>query len=254
MALTANREVDHFVDQQLRSFQAAAVSIFKGALLGLNATSYARGLVAGDGFVGVAYEECLNTAGSAGDKSVRVYTVGDFRLPLTAATNVTHIGRPVFASDDATLTFTAAGNSYVGLVQDVPASGTIILRIDPQRRFVKTVTHAVENLAADADIAARAIHSFTQEHWIVAARVVNQATAATGIDGSNTCVVALATGAGAVASVTFDGTPAFPDPNEVADLGTISNAHATAGEVLTLAVTNGTAADPGPFLVEVDYV
>jgi len=253
MALTANREVSHFVDQELRTFQAAAVSIFKGALVGLNGSNYARGLVAGDGFVGISYEDCLNSAGSAGDKSVRVYTLGDFEHALAGAA-LTDIGRPVFASADNTLTFTAAGNSYVGIVQDVPSSGTIILRIDPQRRSVKTVTHSVENLAADADIAARAIHSFTQEHWIVAARVVNQATAATGIDGSNTCVVALATGAGSVASVTFDGTPAFPDPNEVADLGAITNPHATAGAVLTLAVTNGTAADPGPFLVEVDYV
>ena len=42
--------------------------------------------------------------------------------------------------------------------------------------------------------------------------------------------------------------------NTEQDLGAITNAHASAGDVLTLAVTNGTTADPGPFLVEVDYV
>ena len=57
-----------------------------------------------------------------------------------------------------------------------------------------------------------------------------------------------------MASETFDGTPAFPDANEAASLGAVANNHAAAGDVLTLAVTNGTTADPGPFLVEVDYV
>ena len=128
------------------------------------------------------------------------------------------------------------------------------VRIDPDHRHVKTVTHAVEDLAANADIAARAIHSFNKEAWIVAARVVNQASAASGIDDSNTCVVAVAQTAGAVASETFDSTTAFPAANTAHDLGTISNPCAAAGAVLTLAVTNGTTADPGPFLVEVDYV
>ncbi len=36
MALTANSEVDHYIDQELRSFQvAAAKQVFKGALVGL---------------------------------------------------------------------------------------------------------------------------------------------------------------------------------------------------------------------------
>ena|GEM_PF-5219546 len=78
MALTANREVDHYVDQELRTVKvAAAAHIYKGALVGLTG-GYARGLVAGDTFVGLAYEECDNSGGSDGDKSVRVYTVGDF--------------------------------------------------------------------------------------------------------------------------------------------------------------------------------
>ena len=86
------------------------------------------------------------------------------------------------------------------------------------------------------------------------ARVVNQATAAAGIDGGNTCVVTLATGAGTVVSETFDSTTTFPAANTDQDLGALSNEHATAGQVLTLSVTNGATADPGPFLVEVDYV
>lgn len=254
MALTANREVNHYVDQELRTLRVKdSAHIYKGALVGVDATGYARGLVAGDLFIGLALQEKDNSAGSDGDLSVRVYTLGDFDHAVSGAA-ITDVGRPVFASADGTLTFTAAGNSYVGIVQYFVSSGNIILRIDPMRRLVKTATHVVENLAANADIAARAIHVFDKEAWIIAARVVNQATSATGIDNSNTCVVELATGAGAVASVTYNAGNAFPAANTVDDMGAITNPHAAAGAVLTLAVTNGTTADPGPFIVEVDYV
>jgi len=254
MALTVNRNVDHYIDQELRSFAVgAAKRVFRGGFVGLAATGYAQPLVAGDSFAGLAYEEADNSAGAAGAKSVRVYTQGDFHLTLAGAT-IAHIGRPVFASADDTLTFTANGNSYAGFVQDVPASGEIILRLDVGAKAVKTITHAVEDLAAGADIAARAIHSFEGDAWIVSARVVNQATAAAGINDANTCVVALATGAGTVVSKTYNTGTVFPNANSDDDLGAISNAHAAAGSVLTLAVTNGAAANPGPFLVCIDYV
>lgn len=253
MALTANREVSRFVDQEMRTFKVAdSAHIFKGALVGLTAGGYARPLVAGDAFIGIAYEERDNSAGSDGDLECRVITIGDFEHALSGA-SVAHVGRPVFASADNVLTFTAAGNSYVGIAQDVPETSMVILRIDPHRRLVKTIVHAVENLAADADIAARAIHTFGQEAWITGVRVLNQATAAQGIDNSNTCVVALAIGVTSIATKTYNASAAFPLAN-ASDALTVASARAAAGDVLTLAVTNGTAADPGPFLVEVDYV
>lgn len=40
MALTVNREVDHFVDQELRSYQVeSAKQIFKGGFVGLSDSS-----------------------------------------------------------------------------------------------------------------------------------------------------------------------------------------------------------------------
>ena len=254
MALTTNREVDHYIDQELRSFQlAAGAHIYKGALVGLTAEGYARGLAAGDAFAGIAYEGIDNSAGANGDAAVRVYTLGDFGLALSGAGQA-DIGRPVFASDDETLSTSGSERSYVGIVQDVPASNEIILRLDPLRRLVKTVTHAVADLSAGVDITARAVHHFSREGWIAAARVVNQATVATGIDAGNTCVITLALDAGTVVSLTFNGVVTFPAPNEHRDLGALSNAHAGVDDVLTLTVTNGATANPGPFLVEVDYV
>jgi hypothetical protein len=254
MALTVNRDLDHYIDQELRSFPVGAGKrVYKGALVGLSSAGYAQPLLAGDPFVGIAYEEINNTGGANGALSVRVYTQGDFGHALTGAT-LADIGRPVFASADDTLTFSGAGQSYVGIVQDVPAAGQIILRIDPTRSLVKTATHLIEDLAAGSDIAARAMHGFDQSSWIVGARVVNQAVAAAGINDANTCVVALAIGAATVASKTFDTANPFPAANALTSMGAVTNGHAAAGGVLTVSVTNGTTANPGPFLVEVDYV
>lgn len=254
MALTANREVDHYVDQELRTYPVAATKhVFKGALIGVNASGFAQPLVAGDAFAGIAYEEVDNSSGANGAMTIRVYTQGDFALTLSGITAAS-AGRPIFASADDTLQLRGSGNSYVGVAQDVPATGELILRIDPLRRLVKTVTHAVEDLGAGVDIAARAIHAFDAEGWLVAARVVSQSTSAAGINDANTCVVALATGAGTVVSFTFNTAVVFPNANAMTDLGSLSNTHVATGSILTLAVTNGAAANPGSFLVEVDYV
>ncbi|MHC4067466.1 MAG: hypothetical protein ACYSUI_23595, partial [Planctomycetota bacterium] len=83
MVLTANREVDHYVDQELRSFpMAASTKMYKGAFVGLQQDGYVRGLVAGDRFCGIAYEELDNTGGGSGEREIRAMTVGDFALPL----------------------------------------------------------------------------------------------------------------------------------------------------------------------------
>ncbi len=133
MALTANREVDHYIDQELRSFQVvASAHVYKGSIVGITAGGYARPLTAGDAFVGLAYEESDNSSGANGDVSVRVYTLGDFAHALAGAA-IANLGDAVYASADDTLTLTATANSYVGVIVDVPSSGNIVLRIDPFR-------------------------------------------------------------------------------------------------------------------------
>ena len=130
MALTANRDLDHYIDQELRCLRlAAGAHVYKGALLGVTAAGYVRPLVAGDLFAGVAYEEMDNTGGADGAKSVRMYTLGDFGHALSGAT-VANVGDAVYASADNTLTFNSTSNSYVGHAIDVPAAGEIILRLD----------------------------------------------------------------------------------------------------------------------------
>jgi len=130
MALSANRDLDHYVDQELRSFKVVAGEhIYKGAFVGLTPGGYARALTAGDVCAGLAYEEKDNSFGAAGDVTVRVYTLGDFGHALGGAA-VSNIGDAVYASADDTLTFTSTSNSYVGYAVDVPKSGEIILRLE----------------------------------------------------------------------------------------------------------------------------
>jgi hypothetical protein len=129
MALTGNRELDRYVDQELRRYAVAAgAHVYKGGFVGLNASGYARGLVAGDRCVGIAYEEADNSGGADAGVYVRVFTLGDFSHTLAGAA-VTDIGKPLYASADDTLTLTAAGNSFVGWVVDRPSANTVIVRL-----------------------------------------------------------------------------------------------------------------------------
>ena len=151
MALTANREVDRYVDQELRSYPVAgSTHIYKGALVTLGATGYAGPLSAGSRFVGLAYEEADNSSGSDGDIRVRVFTLGDFGHTLTGAT-VADVGRPVFASADDTLTFTPGGKPFVGYVKDWVTTNEIILRLDTT---AAVGVSPLEHHAADFTLAA----------------------------------------------------------------------------------------------------
>jgi hypothetical protein len=133
MALSANRELNRYVDQELRSFPVAgAAHIYKGAIVGVErADGFARGLVAGDVFAGIAYEEIDNGAGIDGAASVRLYTQGDFIMAVTNASQ-SRIGGPVYATaDDAASVTPAAGASYIGILVGVAGSNQGIVRIMP---------------------------------------------------------------------------------------------------------------------------
>lgn len=133
MALSANRELNRYVDQELRTFPiAGGAHVFKGAIVGVErADGFARGLVAGDVFAGIAYEEIDNSAGIDGAASVRLYTQGDFILPVTNATQA-RIGGPVYASaDDAMGVVPLSGASYIGILVGVAGSNQGVVRIMP---------------------------------------------------------------------------------------------------------------------------
>ena len=131
MALSTNREVNRYVDQELRSYPVkGSTHIYKGGFVNIDSGGYAQPSTGTTQAIGLAYEEADNSSGSDGDISARVFTQGDFEHALSGAAK-TNIGDAVYASADDTLTFTSTANTLVGVCVDVPSSGKIILRIEP---------------------------------------------------------------------------------------------------------------------------
>lgn len=96
--------------------------VFEGAMVGDNAAGYGRPLVAGDKFQGHSVSKVDNSAtgltgaaGAAGDLDIRLLT-GRYKLVVALVGLITDVGQPVYASDDATYTFEAASNSFVGVI------------------------------------------------------------------------------------------------------------------------------------------
>lgn len=131
--ITQNRELSRYVDQELRSLPVAAGEcIYKGALVGIEkGTGFVRHLVAGDKFAGIAYEEIDNRDGaSGGEQFVRVYTQGDFVLPVSDARQEC-CGEPVYAIDNEILCLSPVGASYAGVVVNYAGQDRAIVRIQP---------------------------------------------------------------------------------------------------------------------------
>lgn len=128
-ALTANTPLTIIRGEQ-SELPMAAVAIYEGAILGDNGAGYARGLVAGDKFRGHSMEYIDNSLGSVGDYNIQRLT-GRYRLKVTlTSASILDVGKPLYASDDATYTLEPVGNSRVGQVDRYAAANTIIALFD----------------------------------------------------------------------------------------------------------------------------
>ena len=104
--------------------------IYSGAAVGENGSGFARPLVAGDRFLGFAYQQANNSAGAAGAINVKVYTKGVIQLPI-ASLAITANDRPVlYASDDDTFTLTSTNNSRIGTVRRFISTGLARISFD----------------------------------------------------------------------------------------------------------------------------
>jgi hypothetical protein len=123
--LTAARE-DLRKDDDLIAFQVkAATTIFKGAIVGVDATGYAKPAAPADKrIVGIAYEGSNNTIGANGATLVRVSRKGSVVLNATGITQA-NIGDKVYVTDDNTVTTTATGSIQVGVIDEVLSATTV---------------------------------------------------------------------------------------------------------------------------------
>lgn len=96
----------------------SAAAIYEGSAVSIN-SGYARQLNTADttdGFAGFCEKQCDNSAGSAGDKNVRVRARGYAKLSVTGASAVTNVTDAVYASDGNTFTTASTGNLQIGKV------------------------------------------------------------------------------------------------------------------------------------------
>lgn len=113
----------------------AATTIYKNSFVGLNAAGYLKQYVApsasatqvGDRLIGIAMEHVVNS-GAVGVKKCKVQTMGDFSYALSGV-GVLDIGKPVFVSDDQTLTKVGAGNACIGWIDGYDTSGYCTIRM-----------------------------------------------------------------------------------------------------------------------------
>jgi len=113
--LAADSPIKEVLGNQCAMGIIAADIVYEGAMVGDNAAGYGRPLTAGDVFVGHAVSKVDNAAGAAGAKTITLRT-GRYRMEVALVGLITDVGRPVYASDDAVVTFVAPSNSYVGVI------------------------------------------------------------------------------------------------------------------------------------------
>lgn len=109
----------------------ASICIYEGAAVGL-VSGYARGLTAGDPFVGFAERKADNSATATdGYIRCRVIKKGKVKLSITAVA-VTDVGKGVFASADGTFTLTPSTNTRIGNVHRYVTTDTCIVDFDTE--------------------------------------------------------------------------------------------------------------------------
>ena len=136
----------------------------------------------------------------------------------------------------------------------VISGGTVIP--GAQYRAARVAVLAIENLAAGADIAARAQWVAPVEGCVLTRAGIVPQGASAGVDDANTAVLALADADGnAIVSKTYNTAAQPPAASAYGSLGTPDATHAvlTANEVVTLAVTQGATADLPAFLLVLEW-
>lgn len=121
-------------DGQIIAYPMAAVKIPKGALVNINTAGYATNASdsAGETFAGVAYETLDNSAGAAGDLSIRVQTTGTFVFVDGGANGAqTDVGVEFRVVDNQTVTDASTSASIAaGVAVESISAGSVRIRID----------------------------------------------------------------------------------------------------------------------------
>jgi hypothetical protein len=132
--LTADRE-DQRQDGIILSVPLSNVKVYKGSLLAFNTSGYAvkAADTASFNLAGIAFEQVDNSAGSAGDKEVRVWRTGVFELNFSGTASQADVGKAVYMVDDNTvaLAATTTNDVLVGRIVQFVTASKVRVEISP---------------------------------------------------------------------------------------------------------------------------
>lgn len=132
MAVTANQVVLMQDAGDIVPAKAAAVNLYQNTIAFYDATT---GFVTNDDnaganpFAGIVYQQCDNSGGSAGDKTVELWTEGVFRLTGSSFTQGT-AGDLIYATDNFTTTATSTSASRIGRAVNYVSATQMDVMID----------------------------------------------------------------------------------------------------------------------------
>lgn len=99
---------------------AAQVDVaYAGGALTYDSNGDVGPLLTSENFAGFAVKQTDNSAGSAGDKTVRYLSEGLIELSVVGLNDAADLAAAVYATDDNTFTLTASGALQIGKVHQV---------------------------------------------------------------------------------------------------------------------------------------
>lgn len=132
---TAKKSTDR-QDGEIVSFKQSNVSIPEGALVSVNAAGYAVNATdtANDVVVGIADETVDNSAGSAGDKSIKVRRTGVYSFVFSGTATIADVNSLVYAVDNQTVALAATTTNDVLVGRIVEFVTATKVRVDIRDR------------------------------------------------------------------------------------------------------------------------
>lgn len=138
-AATQDRESKRS-DGKLKSIKMAAVKIPKGVMTCINTSGYAtNGADTADFlFAGVSYEQVDNSAGSAGDKEIRVEKTGEHTFAYYGGdAGQALLGKEVYIIDNQTVdedALVTTNDVKCGVIAEIVSASQVRIRIDNYTR------------------------------------------------------------------------------------------------------------------------
>lgn len=135
MSVAADQLIEHADDCRTPGLVAASTILYSGTLVFVNSSGYFDDDTAtgANKFAGVSVSRYDNSGGSNGDVKAEVHNRGLFKLTGSGFDQAS-VDKPVFATDNFTLTLTAGGSGVlIGIVREYLSSTEVM---------VELITHA----------------------------------------------------------------------------------------------------------------